>query len=100
MKTGRFDESIAQYRKALAVDPHFTNSRVGIATNLMFQGKHAEGAAEMDEFYQRARDDGDRRFALFAKSVILVDAGKTDAAVKEIEKEYALDATPRPTPPT
>ena len=91
MKTGRFDESIAQYRKALAVDPHFSNSRVGIATNLMLQGKHAEGAAEMDKFYAAARDDGDRRFALFAKGVILVDAGKTDAAVKEIQKEYDLD---------
>jgi tetratricopeptide (TPR) repeat protein len=92
MKTGRFAESIAQYKKALEVDPHFTNSSVGIATNLMYQGKHAEAAKMMDELYQRARDDGDRRFALFAKGVIFIDAGKTDAALKEIEKEYALDA--------
>jgi tetratricopeptide (TPR) repeat protein len=92
MKTGRFDESTAQYRKALEVDPHFSNSRVGIATNLMYQGKHAEAARLMDELYQVARDDGDRRFALFAKGVILVDAGKTDAALQEIGKEYALDA--------
>ena len=27
MKTGRFDESIAQYRKALSVDQHFTQRR-------------------------------------------------------------------------
>ena len=92
MKTGRFDESIAQYKKALEVDSHFTPSKVGIATDLMFQGKHAEGAAAMDRLYQAARDDGDRRTALFTKGVILVDAGKTDAALKEIEKEYALDA--------
>jgi tetratricopeptide (TPR) repeat protein len=92
MKTGRFDESIAQYKKALEVDPHFTNSRVGIATNLMYQGKHAEGAKLMDQLYQAARDDGDRRFALFAKGVILVDGGRTDAALAEIEREYALDA--------
>jgi tetratricopeptide (TPR) repeat protein len=92
MKTGRFDESIAQYKKALGVNSQFTPSKVGIATNLMFQGKHAEGAAEMDKLYQAARDDADRRTALFTKGVILVDAGKTDAAVGEIEKEYALDA--------
>ena len=92
MKTGRFDESIAQYRKALAVDSHFAPSRVGIATNLMFQGNHAGGAAEMDRLYRDARDDGERRTALFTKAVILVDGGRTDAAVKEIEKEYALDA--------
>ena len=92
MKTGRFDESIAQYRKALGVNEHFTPSRVGIATNLMFQGKHAEGAKEMDALYRAARDDADRRNALFTKGVILVDAGKTDAALAEIEKEYRLDA--------
>lgn len=92
MKTGRFDESIAQYRKALEHDSNFVASKVGIATNLMFQGKHQAGAAEMDRLYQHARDDGERRTALFVKGVILVDAGKTDAALREIEREYALDA--------
>jgi tetratricopeptide (TPR) repeat protein len=58
----------------------------------MYQGKHAEAAKLLDEQYRLARDDGDRRFALFAKSIVLVDAGKTDAALAEIEKEYALDA--------
>jgi tetratricopeptide (TPR) repeat protein len=46
----------------------------------------------MDRLYQHARDDGERRTALFVKGVILVDGGKTDAALKEIEREYALDA--------
>jgi tetratricopeptide (TPR) repeat protein len=92
MKTGRFDESIAQYRKALAHDPDFVASKVGIATNLMLQGRHAAGAAEMDRLYRQARDDGERRTALFVKGVILVDGGRTDAALAEIEREYALDA--------
>jgi tetratricopeptide (TPR) repeat protein len=90
MKTGRFDESVAQYRKALALDSNFTASRVGIATNLMLQGKHREALAGMDELYRRGRNDGDRRTALFVKGVILVDAGKSEAAVKEIEKEFAI----------
>jgi tetratricopeptide (TPR) repeat protein len=92
MKTGRFDESIAQYQKALSVDEHFTPSRVGIATNLMLQGKPDQAAARMDELYGRARDDADRRTAMFVKGVILTDAGRTDAAVKSIEQEYAYDA--------
>jgi tetratricopeptide (TPR) repeat protein len=92
MKTGRFEESVAQYRKALSVDPHFSPSRVGIATNLMYQGKPDEAAAAMDDLYQRARDDADRRTALFVKGVILADAGRTGAALEEIEREYALDA--------
>jgi tetratricopeptide (TPR) repeat protein len=92
MKTGRFEESAAQYRKALSVDPHFSPSRVGIASNLLYEGRHDEAAAAMDELYRRARDDADRRTALFVKGVILVDAGRTGAALKEIEREYALDA--------
>jgi tetratricopeptide (TPR) repeat protein len=92
MKTGRFDESIQQYKKALSLDRHFSNAYIGIANNLMLQGKHTEAAAQAQKLYAAARDDGDRRFSLFARSVIFVDAGKTDAALKEIEKEYALDA--------
>ncbi|HUF36803.1 MAG TPA: tetratricopeptide repeat protein [Gemmatimonadales bacterium] len=90
MKTGRFDESIAQYRKALALDSNFTASRVGIASNLMLQGKHKDALGTIDEMFRRARDDGERRTALFVKGVILTDAGKTDAAVKVIEKEFAI----------
>jgi tetratricopeptide (TPR) repeat protein len=90
MKTGRFDESIAQYRKALALDSNFTASRVGIATNLMLQGKHRDALAEMDELSRRSRNDGDRRTALFVRSVIQTDAGKPDAAVKEVEKEFVI----------
>ena len=90
MRTGRFDESIAQYRKALEKDSNFTPSRVGIANDLMLQGRHKEALAAMDEMYGKARDDGERRTALFTKGVVLTDAGKTDLAVKEIEKEFAI----------
>lgn len=93
MKTGRFDESIAQYGKALSIDPHFGNSHIGIATNLMLQGKHDEGAAEAQKLYDAARDDGDRRFALFARAVIYVDGGRTKAALAEAQREYDLDAS-------
>jgi tetratricopeptide (TPR) repeat protein len=92
MKTGRFDESIAQYQKALGVDAHFTPSKVGIATNRMLQGKHREAGALMDSLYAAARDDGDRRTALVTRAIILVDAGQTDAAVKVLDKLDGLDA--------
>ena len=92
MKTGRFEESVAQYRKALALDPKFSASRVGIATNRMLQGRHDEALKEMDGMLRDARDDGERRTALFTRGVILTDAGRTDEAVREIEREYALDA--------
>ncbi|MGH7498460.1 MAG: tetratricopeptide repeat protein [Gemmatimonadales bacterium] len=92
MKTGRFDESIAQYEKALSVDPHFSNAYIGVATNMMLQGKHDAAATQAQKLYDAARDDGDRRFALFARSVIFTDAGRTAAAIAEVQKEYDLDA--------
>jgi tetratricopeptide (TPR) repeat protein len=92
MKTGRFDESIAQYRKALSIDPHFTSSGFGIASNLMFQGKHDQAITEAQKIIDGARNDGDRRFGLFIRSLIYADQGKNDLAVRELEKEYALDA--------
>jgi tetratricopeptide (TPR) repeat protein len=90
MKMGRFDESIAMYRKALATDPHFANSRFGIASNLMYQGKPEEGRAELWKLYQEARNDGERRTALFGAAVIYADEGKLDQALAELKKEYAV----------
>ncbi|HYC30934.1 MAG TPA: tetratricopeptide repeat protein [Gemmatimonadales bacterium] len=90
MRTGRFEESMVQYRRALDLDSNFTPSRVGIANDLMLQGKHKEALATLDDLYRRARDDGERRQALFVKGVVLVDAGKHAAAVQEIEKEFAI----------
>ncbi|HMK39321.1 MAG TPA: tetratricopeptide repeat protein [Bacteroidota bacterium] len=90
LKMGRFDESIAQYKKALAVDPAFNNSFIGIAACLMYQNRHDEAFAELQGAYDRARNDGERRFALFARGVVYQDEGKPDLALKEIEKEHAL----------
>ena len=90
LKTGRFDESIAQYEKALSVNPQFANSFVGIAACLMYQNKHDEALAEIQKLYDGARNDGERRFALFARGVVYQDEGKPDLALKEIEKEYGI----------
>jgi tetratricopeptide (TPR) repeat protein len=92
MKTGRFDESIAQYRKALSIDPHFLASHFGIASDLMFQGKHAQAIAETRKMDAAARNDGDRRFAMFTRTVVYADQGKADQTLKEMQKQYDLGA--------
>ena len=38
------------------------------------------------------RNDGDRRFAMFTTTVVLVDQGKTDPALKEMQRQYDLGA--------
>jgi tetratricopeptide (TPR) repeat protein len=90
LKMGRFDESIALYEKALAIDNTFTASRIGIATNSMYKGKYEDGFASLMRLSDAARHDGERRQAMFTRTVLLVDAGRTEEALNEIAKQYAL----------
>jgi tetratricopeptide (TPR) repeat protein len=90
MKTGRFDESIAMYRKALQVDPQFSPSYIGIASNLMYLGKRDAARAEAWKLHQAARNDADRRNALFARAIAYADEGKFEAALAELKKQYAV----------
>jgi tetratricopeptide (TPR) repeat protein len=90
MKMGRFDESIAMYRKALATDQNFSPSRIGVATNLMYQGNYDGSRVETGKLYQVARNDGDRRASYFTTAVVYADEGKFDRALQELRKEYAV----------
>jgi len=90
LKTGRFDESIAQYKKALEVDPNFLNSHLGIAAALTYMGKAGEAQAELQKITEKARNDGERRTALFGQMVVAADSGKFDQALAEVDKQYAL----------
>ena len=66
---GKFDESIAQYRKALSIDPNFIASHSGISADLMYQNKPAEAAAEIQQISNKARSDAEARTALFNQTV-------------------------------
>ena len=90
MKMGRFNESIAMYQKALEADSNFSNSRFGIASNLMYQGKHEAARSELGKLQERARNDGDRRLALFATAVTYADEGDYEQAVEQLQKEYTV----------
>jgi tetratricopeptide (TPR) repeat protein len=90
MKMGRFDESIAQYRKALEQNPQFAPSFIGISTNLMFQGKYDASRAEAEKLYAGARNDGEKRAAMFQNTVTYVEEAKFDLALAELDKQYAL----------
>jgi tetratricopeptide (TPR) repeat protein len=90
MKMGRFDESIAQYRKALEVNPQFAPSFLGIASNLALQGKYDASRAEARKLYDGARNDGEKRAAMFAMTTTYAEEGKFDLALAELDKQYAL----------
>lgn len=90
LKMGKFDQAIEQYRKALAVDGNFLASHAGIAAALTYEGKPAEAATELQNVTEKARNDAERRIATFGLTVIAVDDGKLDDAVKELDKQYAI----------
>jgi len=85
-KVGRYEESIAQYKKALEINPDFFNSYMGISNDLTYLNKYDDAIANCDKAYDIAKNDGEKRFALFTKTVTYVDAGKTDNALQEIKK--------------
>ena len=90
MKMGKFDESIVMYQKALSIDPGFVSSLVGIAADNMYMGKSDAATAELQKLYGMARNDGERRTALFMMVVLSVDGGKFDEALAGMDKEYAV----------
>ncbi len=90
LKMGRFDDSIAQYRKALQIDPNFVNAHQGIAMDLLYQGKPDEASAEIAEIGRKARSDGERRTGLFAQTVVFIDGGKLSEALENVGRQYAV----------
>jgi tetratricopeptide (TPR) repeat protein len=90
MKMGKYDESIESYRKALALNPSFLASHIGIASDLNFKGEYEAARAELDNIFAIARNDGERRAVHFAKAVSYVYQGDLAGAMAEIEKRYAL----------
>ena len=90
LKMGRFEDSIAQYQKALSIDPHFNASHFGISADLMYSGKPQDAAKELQLMADQARNDGERRTAYFGMAVVASDNGKFEQALQAMDKEYAV----------
>ncbi len=91
LKMGRFDDSIENYNKALKLDPHFTPSKIGIATNLNLLNKHAEARTLLNELLKNAQNDGDHRQALYAMTVSYVDEGNLPSGIKTMKSLLNFD---------
>jgi tetratricopeptide (TPR) repeat protein len=90
MKMGRYNKSIETYLKALSLRPDFVPSRIGIATNLVFMGKHGAARKVLQSLYEDSHNDGERRAAHYAMAVSYTHEGSIDLALEELEKQYAL----------
>ncbi len=90
MKQGRYDKSIEQYKKALSLDPTFFSSHMGISNNFIYQGEFDKAKENCESCYSIAKNDGERRFALFTLAVANVYEGNTDNAIDLMIKGYGL----------
>lgn len=63
---------------------------MGISNNYIYQGKFDEAKKNCEDCYAIAKNDGERRFALFTQAVANVYEGNTDAAIELMEKQYFL----------
>jgi tetratricopeptide (TPR) repeat protein len=61
LKMGKFEESIAQYRKALAINPKFESSRYGISADEMYLGRPEAAQAILQEMAAKAENESDER---------------------------------------
>jgi len=90
MKLGKYEASIAQYEKALSMDPDFFASHMGISNNYIYQGEFDKAKENCEACYEIAKNDGEKRFALFTLAVANVYEGNTDNAIDLMLKGYGL----------
>ncbi len=90
MKLGRYEESITQYNKALSLDSTFFASHMGVSNNYIYMGEFDKAKENCEACYVIAKDDGERRFALFTLAVANVYEGNTDNAIDLMIKRYGL----------
>jgi len=92
MKMGRYDESIAGYEKALAIDPNFVASYVGIGTNQMFMDQFEDARLTFEKIEENARNNGERRQARIWTAASYLHQGDFENAFDEALKLYDIAA--------
>jgi pentatricopeptide repeat protein len=87
-RQGRTDEGVAEFRKAIDVDPHFTPAYNNLADALAKQGK----LEEAEHYYRRSLAEKPSAAVHNALGVVLHKLGKRDEAADQIGSAKALDS--------
>jgi tetratricopeptide (TPR) repeat protein len=90
LKTGKYDESIIQYKKALEKDPQFTTSIAGIGNNYVFTGDYVTARKYYQEFFEKSLTVNGKLDALFLKAVTFIYEGNTVEAGNAFVEYRAL----------
>ncbi len=90
MKTGRFEESIASYRKALTFDRNFVPSYIGICNDNIFLDRGDDARKACDELTAISRTVGEKRQSMFWRAVSFLHEGRSKDAIDTVHRMYAL----------
>jgi tetratricopeptide (TPR) repeat protein len=80
---GRYDESVEEARKAVALEPYTINFQGNLAQSLMFAGRLPEAEAQ---FHKALEMDPNFPIAHLTYAQLLIRQNKFDEAVSELEK--------------
>ena len=90
MKTGRFQESIENYRRALQADQNFLPSYAGIAHNQSFLDDGEAARETLATLRAKARNVGEERASLFWTVLTYVHEGDYASALAACQEMRAL----------
>jgi tetratricopeptide (TPR) repeat protein len=87
---GRYEESIAQYKKVLEVGPTFIASMNGLGDCYVFMGKPDKARECYQELIDKGPQISDRLGGYFSKAITFVHEGKIPEAVKALDEYGAF----------
>jgi len=91
LKTGKYDESIEQYKKAVEIDPvNFAASLRRIGNNYIFKGDYESARKYYQDYFDQASVISEKLSALYYIATSFVHEGKIENARKTFEEERAL----------
>lgn len=90
LKMGKYDLSIAQYKKALEKDPNYLSSMAGIGNNYIFKGNFETARKCYQEYFDKSPSIDSKLSALYWKAVSYVHEGNTEKAVNVFDEYRAL----------
>ena len=101
LKMGKYDESIAQYKKAFEKDPvNFASSLNGIGDNYIFKGDFETARKYYQENYDKVPGTAGKLTSLFLKAISYVHEGKVNYAIKALDEYRAVAEKGNLVPPT